>query len=75
MQRDLKAFLAFSRIVHINFLVFNYLIINKIRKFSSFVIIISHGFISTILFYLVGEIYKYNNSRLFYFMKRVFFNN
>jgi NADH:ubiquinone oxidoreductase subunit 4 (subunit M) len=75
IQRDLKSFLAFSRIVHINFLIFNFLIINKLRKFSSFIIIISHGFISTILFYLVGEIYKYNNSRLFYFIKRIFFNN
>lgn len=75
IQRDLKAFLAFSRIVHINFLIFNFFILNKIRKFSSFIIIISHGFISTILFYLVGEIYKFNNSRLFYFIKRIFFNN
>lgn len=75
IQRDLKAFLAFSRVVHINFLIFNFIVLNKIRKFSSFIIIISHGLISTILFYLVGEVYKFNNSRLFYFIKRVFFNN
>lgn len=75
IQRDLKSFLAYSRIVHINFLIFNFIILYKIRKFSRIIIIISHGFISTILFFIIGEIYKYNNSRLFYFIKRIFFSN
>jgi NADH:ubiquinone oxidoreductase subunit 4 (subunit M) len=75
IQRDIKSFLACSSIVHINFLIFNILIIIKIRKFSSFIIIISHGLISTIIFFIIGEIYKFNIRRLIYFIKNIFFNN
>jgi NADH:ubiquinone oxidoreductase subunit 4 (subunit M) len=75
IQRDIKSFLAFSSIVHINFLVFNILILIKIRKTSSFIIIISHGFISTLIFFIIGEIYKFNIRRLLYFFKNIFFNN
>jgi len=74
-QRDIKSFLAFSSIIHINFIIFNFYILIKIRKFRSFIIIISHGFISTTLFYLVGKIYKLNMRRFLYFFKGIFFNN
>jgi len=75
IQRDLKSFLAYSSIIHINFLIINLLILKKISKFSSLIIILSHGFISTIIFFIIGEIYKYNIRRLFYFIKNIFYYN
>ena len=72
--RDIKAILAFSSIIHINFFIFCLIIFIKSRKFSSFLIIISHGFISTIMFFIVGEYYENNIRRLFYFIKNLFKN-
>lgn len=74
-QSDIKSFLAFSSVVHINFVIISFIIINKINKFSSFFIIIRHGFVSVLLFYFIGEIYKINIRRKFYFIKNLFFNN
>lgn len=75
VQRDIKSFLAYSSIVHINFLIFNLFVLYKITKFSSFLLIISHGFSSSFIFFLVGEIYKFNGSRIFYYFKSFFFKN
>jgi NADH:ubiquinone oxidoreductase subunit 4 (subunit M) len=74
-QRDVKSLIAFSSVVHISFLLFIFLNFVSFSKTSSFILIISHGLISTIIFYLVGEFVHFNLSRLIYFFNRIFINN
>jgi NADH:ubiquinone oxidoreductase subunit 4 (subunit M) len=52
-----------------------FIIFSVIGKISSFLIIIAHGFISVIIFYLVGEFYHSLLRRLFYFFNSFLFSN
>jgi NADH:ubiquinone oxidoreductase subunit 4 (subunit M) len=71
IQSDTKSFLAYSSIIHINFLFFILLILNNFVKTSSFLIIISHGFISSLLFFFIGEFYKIESTRFIYYFKNI----
>ena len=64
-QLDIKLIIAISSIVHIRIL-----LILKLRIFGRY-IIISHGFVSSGLFYLVNLIYIQTNSRLIFINKGI----
>lgn len=74
-QRDLKSLIAFSSIIHINFIIININTIRILGNETRILIIISHGFISTILFFIIGELIYKNYRRLIYFIKNIFFFN
>jgi NADH:ubiquinone oxidoreductase subunit 4 (subunit M) len=74
-QRDLKSLSAFSSINHMSFLLVLLLRCGFIRKWGSLLIIISHGFISTLIFFLVGEFYHIRFTRNFYFFGGIIFSN
>jgi NADH-quinone oxidoreductase subunit M len=70
-QRDSKALLAYRSIIHMNFLFFILLILNNFVKTSSFLIILSHGFISRLLFFFIGEFYKFERTRFIFYFKNM----
>jgi len=54
-----------------NFLFFILLILNNFVKTSSFLIILSHGFISRLLFFFIGEFYKIGRNRFIFYFKNM----
>jgi NADH-quinone oxidoreductase subunit M len=71
LQRDSKSFLAYRSVIHINFLFFILLVLNNYVKTSSFLIIISHGFVSRIIFFFIGEFYKMESTRFIFYFKNL----
>lgn len=57
-QNDLKSLIAYSSVVHIIIILIGLILINKIIIIGSLLIIISHGFCSSGLFYLVNLNYE-----------------
>jgi hypothetical protein len=45
--------------------------LNNFVKTSSFLIIISHGFVSRLLFFFIGEFYKSENTRFVFYFKNL----
>lgn len=63
---DIKLVVAYSSIVHISFL-FLILIISSIDgKWGSVCLILAHGYISALIFYLVGVLYSFFKTRVIY---------
>lgn len=72
LQTDTKSLLAYSSVIHINFLFFILIILNNFVKTSSFLIMIAHGFISRLLFFFIGEFYKIQITRFIFYFKNIF---
>lgn len=71
LQRDSKSLLAFSSVIHINFLLFILLILNNYVKRRCITLIISHGFISSLIFFFIGEFYKFRRTRFIFYFKNL----
>lgn len=74
-QRDLKALAAYSSINHIIFLLLVLLFSSVYGSFSGVSIMVSHGFVSTLLFFFLGEFYHVSLTRMLYFFSGVFLSN
>jgi NADH:ubiquinone oxidoreductase subunit 4 (subunit M) len=70
-SRERKVLAANSSVTHINLCLFSLRLINLCLNRGSYLVSLSHGYISTLLFYLVGEIYHYNGRRILYYILRV----
>src|SRR5687768_15324313 len=66
-SRERKVLAANSSVTHINLCLFRLSLINLCLNRGSYLVSLSHGYISTLLFYLVGEIYHYNGRRILYY--------
>jgi len=67
-QTDLKRIIAYSSIAHMNIVVLGIFSLNVIGIIGSILQSISHGFVASSLFLLVGIIYnKYHNRNLHYY--------
>jgi len=66
---DLKLLVAYSSVVHMNFLLFMMLNSSLLGKSLRLLLGVAHGFISALLFYLVGELYGYFGTRTVYFVR------
>lgn len=80
LQRDSKSLVAYSSIFHSNLVFLVYFVGLNYRKNSGFFIMLSHGFISSICFYFVGEVSHCLGLRLLYnnngfFLRRFIFMN
>nr|YP_011035813.1 NADH dehydrogenase subunit 4 [Halicephalobus mephisto]WRI60244.1 NADH dehydrogenase subunit 4 [Halicephalobus mephisto] len=71
-QSDSKSLAAYSSITHMGFLLLCLLLISMEGKISSLIIMLSHGFTSTLMFYFIGELYHVSGSRMIYYMNSVF---
>lgn len=70
-QVDLKRLVAYSSVVHINFILCSIYTLTKTGFIGSFLVIISHGLCSSGLFYMVYIIYKRSLRRLVVFNKGI----
>jgi NADH:ubiquinone oxidoreductase subunit 4 (subunit M) len=71
-QRDSKSLVAYSSIVHMRFLFLMLLFFSLIRKAAAVLMMLAHGYISVVIFYLVGEFFHINMTRLIYYCNRIF---
>nr|WAP90820.1 NADH dehydrogenase subunit 4 [Neofoleyellides sp. XM-2022] len=71
-QVDLKSLVAYSSICHMNFVLLSQVSMVYYGKSMSLVMMVSHGYISVMLFYFVGEFYHYFGSRLIYYLRGCF---
>lgn len=74
-QRDSKSLAAYSSIVHINFILFMFFLFSIFSKNGGILIIVSHGYISSLIFFFIGEFYHKFLNRMLYFMKGFFVSN
>lgn len=66
-QSDVKIIVAYSSIVHISFLLLCFSCFVLYSKLGGCLIILVHGYVSFIIFYLLGEFYLFCISRILYF--------
>lgn len=65
---DLKKIIAYSSIIHMNYSIFGLFSKDLSSLISSYILMLSHGFISSSFFLLIGLLYiRYHNRNLFYF--------
>ncbi len=70
-QRDGKSLVAYSSVCHINFLVVVLLSYFVMGKLSSYLLILAHGVVASILFWFVGVIFHLSFSRRIYWLRGV----
>nr|YP_010154746.1 NADH dehydrogenase subunit 4 [Thyreus decorus]QQX27981.1 NADH dehydrogenase subunit 4 [Thyreus decorus] len=63
-QIDMKLLIAISSVVHMGLMLSSMFMLTKFSILGSFFMMLSHGFCSSGLFYLVNEIYKNSKTRL-----------
>jgi len=71
-QSDSKSLAAYSSVTHMSFLLFSLLIFSIVGKSSSFILILAHGFTSTLMFFFIGEFYHFKRSRIIYYFRGFF---
>jgi len=64
VQVDIKIIVAYSSVVHINFIIASLFSLLKVGVIRAVVVMISHGLCSSGLFYIVNIFYTRSNSRL-----------
>lgn len=71
-QSDSKSLAAYSSVTHIRFLLLSLSLIIIRSKVGSLIIILAHGYTSTLIFYFIGEFYHSSSSRIIYFINSFF---
>lgn len=75
VQRDLKALAAYSSINHISFVLLIFGFISIYSFWCRVLIILSHGLISILIFFFIGEFYHRRLTRINYYYSRFFLNS
>nr|ALN11727.1 NADH dehydrogenase subunit 4 [Linepithema humile] len=68
-QIDLKSLVAYSSVVHMNFLLASMMTMMKLGILSSYIMMIGHGLCSSGLFYMVNIYYMKSHSRIIFLNK------
>ena len=71
-QRDAKSLAAYSSVTHISFLLLSLIFIIISSKVRGLIIMLAHGYTSTLIFYIIGEFYHTSSTRIIYFINRFF---
>nr|BAV82694.1 NADH dehydrogenase subunit 4 [Dictyocaulus viviparus] len=71
-QSDVKSLAAYSSITHMSFLLMCLVFIYLPTKLSSLLLMLGHGYVSSLLFFYVGEFYYYNSTRMIYYFNGFF---
>jgi len=74
-QRDTKSLSAYSSVNHMSFLLLLLLLLGGVGNNGALLVMVSHGFVSVLIFFLVGELYHVRFSRNIYFLGGVFCGN
>nr|UXK95585.1 NADH dehydrogenase subunit 4 [Macropostrongyloides lasiorhini] len=73
-QSDAKSLAAYSSVTHMSFLLLSMVYIMMSSKISGLMMMLAHGYTSTLMFYMIGEFYHTSSTRMVYFMNS-FFNS
>lgn len=73
-QSDSKSLAAYSSVTHMGFLLLGLALVSISGKIRSLILILAHGYTSTLIFYIIGEYYHTSGSRIIYFLNS-FFNS
>lgn len=68
-QRDAKSLVAYSSVVHMSFVLLSLVFVSVVGKTRRIMLILAHGYVSSLLFYLVGEFYHISGNRLIYYIR------
>nr|YP_009092007.1 NADH dehydrogenase subunit 4 [Uncinaria sanguinis]AHI51927.1 NADH dehydrogenase subunit 4 [Uncinaria sanguinis] len=71
-QSDAKSLAAYSSVTHMSFLLLSMVFIMMSSKIGSLMMMLAHGYTSTLMFYFIGEFYHVSSSRMIYFMNSFF---
>lgn len=71
-QSDGKAIVAYSSIAHINFLLLLLVINYRVGKVSRVLLMLVHGYCSSLIFLIVGSLFHAINTRKLYFINSLF---
>jgi len=71
-QRDGKAIVAYSSIAHMNFLLLLLVMNYRLGKVSRILLMLVHGYCSSLIFLMVGRLFHVINTRKLYFINRLF---
>jgi len=71
LQSDSKRLAAYSSVVHINFLFLAIIIINPGGEASGVLMILFHGYFSSVIFYMIGDFYHKRGTRIIYYINSV----
>jgi NADH-quinone oxidoreductase subunit M len=74
-QRDSKSLIAYSSVVHMGFVIIILVCYSVVGKTSALIIMLAHGYVSVIIFFLVGEFFHINITRLIYYFNSFFRRN
>lgn len=69
-QRDSKSLAAYSSVTHIGFTLLCLVLFSIESKLSSLLMILAHGFTSTLIFFFIGEYYHKRGRRIMYYLNR-----
>nr|BAV82751.1 NADH dehydrogenase subunit 4 [Heligmosomoides polygyrus] len=67
-QSDSKSLAAYSSVTHMSFLLLSLCFMTLSGKIGGLMMMLAHGYTSTLMFYLIGEYYHTSSSRMIYFM-------
>lgn len=67
LQTDIKALIAYSSVIHINFILLGLVLGNFIIKFNVFIILFFHAILRSIIFLKAGFIFYFFKTRMIYF--------
>nr|UDL72558.1 NADH dehydrogenase subunit 4 [Oesophagostomoides stirtoni] len=71
-QSDSKSLAAYSSVTHMSFLLLSIIYITMSSKISGLMMMLAHGYTSTLMFYMIGEFYHTSSTRMIYFMNSFF---
>lgn len=74
VQVDIKRLVAYSSVVHMNFMICSLYTLTKVGFVGALIMMVSHGLCSSGLFYMVNILYVRSLRRLFVFNKGVIIN-
>nr|YP_008994654.1 NADH dehydrogenase subunit 4 [Protostrongylus rufescens]AGW80394.1 NADH dehydrogenase subunit 4 [Protostrongylus rufescens] len=72
LQSDSKSLAAYSSINHMGFLLLSISIFLLSGKTSALMLMLAHGYTSTLMFFLIGEYYHSSSTRMMYFFNGFF---
>lgn len=64
LQRDVKSLVAYSSIVHMSFVLLVLVLFSGACKLRGVLMMVSHGYVSALMFYLVGEFFHVCGTRI-----------
>nr|AVV66513.1 NADH dehydrogenase subunit 4 [Cooperia oncophora] len=67
-QSDSKSLAAYSSVTHMSFLLLSLTLLLISGKVAGLMMMLAHGYTSTLMFYVIGEFYHTSSSRMIYFM-------